>query len=175
MKTNRRKKKTKKVKRVQRPVAQIGVGPVGYAKVLTELRNKIKNSQVKAALAVNKELILLYWYIGQKILKQQKHEGWGTKVIERLANDLRREFPDMKGFSSRNFKYMRALAKTYPDKSIVQQLVAQLPWGHNCVIMDKTKDKSEREFYIKKVIENGWSRIKGSSLHFTLYTNCLLS
>jgi len=86
---------------------------------------------VRAALAVNRELVLLYWQIGREILGRQKQEGWGAKVIARLAQDLKQEFPEMKGLSSRNLNYMRAFAEGWSDESIVQQVVAQIPWGHN--------------------------------------------
>lgn len=86
---------------------------------------------MRAALAVNRELVLLYWQIGREILGRQKQEGWGAKVIARLAQDLKQEFPEMKGLSSRNLNYMRAFAEGWSDESIVQQVVAQIPWGHN--------------------------------------------
>jgi predicted nuclease of restriction endonuclease-like (RecB) superfamily len=90
-----------------------------YAAFLRSLKERIRQAQIKAALAVNNELILLYWQIGREILNRQQQEGWGTKVIERLAQDLKQEFPDIGGFSSRNLKYMRALAEAYPDEQIV--------------------------------------------------------
>lgn len=114
--------------------------------------------RVKAALAVNKELVFMYWQMGKEILNRQDNEGWGAKVIDKLAKDLKAEFPDMKGFSSRNLKYMGAFAEAYPDKQIVQQLVAQIPWGHNVRILDKVKDDNERLWYIQQTIENSWSR-----------------
>ena len=91
---------------------------IDYKTFLEELKERIRSAQVKAALAVNQELILLYWQIGREILAKQEVEGWGTKVIERIARDLKREFPDMKGFSSRNLRYMRAFAQAYPDEKI---------------------------------------------------------
>jgi len=107
---------------------------------------------------VNGELVLLYWQIGREILERQKQQGWGAKVIERLSKDLRSAFPEMRGFSSRNLKYMRAFAELWSDEQFVQQLAAQIPWFHDCVILDKAKTPEEREFYIQKTIENGWSR-----------------
>jgi predicted nuclease of restriction endonuclease-like (RecB) superfamily len=89
--------------------------------------------------------VLLYWQIGRDILARQEAQGWGSKVIDRLAVDLRREFPGMTGFSSRNLKYMRALAEAYGDVRFVQQVVAQIPWGHNARILDYVKDADERE------------------------------
>ncbi len=129
-----------------------------YQTFLQNLKQRITTAQVKAALAVNRELVLLYWQIGREILQRQDAQGWGAKVIEQLSKDLRSAFPNMKGFSSRNLKYMREFAENYPDEEFVQQLVAQIPWGHNVRILDKTKTPEEREFYIYKTIENGWSR-----------------
>jgi predicted nuclease of restriction endonuclease-like (RecB) superfamily len=103
-------------------------------------------------------LVALYWQIGQEILARQQQQGWGAKVIERLAKDLRKEFPEMKGFSPRNLKYMRAFAEAYPDEQMVQQAAAQIPWFHNCVLLDKVKDPEERLWYIQKTLEYGWSR-----------------
>jgi predicted nuclease of restriction endonuclease-like (RecB) superfamily len=126
--------------------------------LLQNLKERIRHAQVRAALSVNRELILLYWQIGREILNRQQQHGWGAKVIERLSADLRRAFPDMKGFSPRNLKYMRAFAEAYPDEQFVQQLVAQIPWGHNVRILDAAKDSTEREWYIRQTIQHGWSR-----------------
>jgi predicted nuclease of restriction endonuclease-like (RecB) superfamily len=101
---------------------------------------------------------LHYWEIGRDILASQKREGWGAKVIDRLANDLQREFPKLSGYSARNLKYMRAFAEAWPDRAIVQQLAAQIPWGQNCVLLDRLKDATTRAFYIRKTVEHGWSR-----------------
>lgn len=132
--------------------------PEGYSDWLAELKVKIHNAQQHATLAVNHELILLYWQIGRDILNRQAEQGWGAKVIERLAHDLRNLFPNMKGFSSRNLKYMRSFAGTWTDLAIVQQAVAQLPWGHNLVLLDKLSTQEARIWYAKKTIENNWSR-----------------
>lgn len=132
--------------------------PSGYESLLADLKNRILNTRVHAALSVNRELILLYWHIGRTILERQEQEGWGSKVIDRLADDLRREFPDMKGLSRANLFYMRAFAEAYPDMSIVQQLVGQLPWGHNVLLITKIKDLSLREWYARACIEHGWNR-----------------
>jgi predicted nuclease of restriction endonuclease-like (RecB) superfamily len=129
-----------------------------YNDFLKSLKERIRTAQVRAALAVNRELVLLYWQIGQDILIRQQQQGWGTKVIDQLAKDLKHEFPDMKGFSSRNLKYMRAFAEAYPDEPIVQQVVAQIPWGHNVRILDYVKAPTERLWYIQQTIEYGWSR-----------------
>lgn len=132
--------------------------PASYEQLLRELKNRIRSAQIKAALAVNRELVLLYWQIGREILQRQGQEGWGTKVIDRLAKDLKQEFPEMKGFSSRNLKYMRAFAEAWTGEPIVQQLAAQIPWFHNCILLDKVKPNSERIWYIQETIANGWSR-----------------
>jgi predicted nuclease of restriction endonuclease-like (RecB) superfamily len=132
--------------------------PANYAVLLTSLRERIRSAQVRAALAVNRELMLLYWQIGREILEQQTARGWGSKVIDRLSQDLRQAFPEMKGFSPRNLKYMRAFAEAWPDEAFVQQVAAQIPWFHNCVLLDKLATSAEREWYARKAIENGWSR-----------------
>jgi predicted nuclease of restriction endonuclease-like (RecB) superfamily len=121
-------------------------------------------------LAVNRELVTLYWQIGRDILDRQEKAGWGAGVIGRLAKDLRLEFPDVKGFSPRNLGYMKALAQAWPDEAILQQLVAQLPWGHNCVLLDKVKEAAERLWYIHQAVEYGWSRnILGMHIETGLY------
>jgi predicted nuclease of restriction endonuclease-like (RecB) superfamily len=132
--------------------------PKGYEKFLGELKERIRTAQLRASVSVNRELVLLYWQIGRDILARQKEHGWGAKVIDRLAGDLRREFPGMDGFSPRNLKYMRAFALAWPEEAIVQQAAAQIPWFHNCVLLDKVKDQSEREWYVQETINNGWSR-----------------
>jgi predicted nuclease of restriction endonuclease-like (RecB) superfamily len=92
------------------------------------------------------------------ILGRQNRAGWGARVIDRLAHDLREAFPDMKGVSPRNLKYMRAFAFAWPDRAIVQQLAAQIPWFHNCVLLDRVSDPAERQWYIRQTVEHGWSR-----------------
>ena len=116
-----------------------------YADFISKLKADNGRTQVKAALAVNRELVLLYWRIGNGILAKQKQLGWGAKVVEQISLDLRLEFPAMKGFSPRNLKYMRVFAETYADEAFVQQAVAQIPWGHNVRILNKVKDPVERE------------------------------
>ncbi len=129
-----------------------------YKHLLNDLKTRVASSKYKAALSVNKELILLYHTIGTQILETQSQQGWGSKVIDQLSKDLGTEFPEMKGFSTRNLKYMRKFAQEYTDSEFVQQVVAQLPWGHNIILMDRLADKQIRMFYIKKAIEHGWSR-----------------
>ncbi len=130
----------------------------GYDELLRDLQKRIGQAQVRAAVAVNRELVLLYWNIGREILTRQQQQGWGAKVIDRLAVDLRRAFPEMKGFSPRNLKYMRAFAEANSDEQFVQQVAAQIPWFHNCKLLDKVRDPLEREWYIQQTIQHGWSR-----------------
>lgn len=153
-------KKTKKTESeiVRQVAAQLIKAPAGYAELLEDLKARIRSAQTRAGLAVNRELVLLYWETGRQILFRQDKEGWGAKVIERLARDLSAEFPDIRGFSSRNLKYMRAFAETYQDKQFVQQVVAQIPWGHNVRILDHVKESTQREWYIRRTIQHGWSR-----------------
>lgn len=129
-----------------------------YSAFLKTLKDRIRRAQIKAAIAVNQELVLLYWQTGRDILERQQREGWGAKVIERLAKDLKWEFPEISGFSARNLKYMRAFAEAYPEEQIVQQVVAQIPWGHNVRILDHVKDHQERLWYARQTVINGWSR-----------------
>jgi predicted nuclease of restriction endonuclease-like (RecB) superfamily len=110
-----------------------------YRDLLAHLKTRIQTAQVRAAVAVNQELVMLYWQIGKEILTRQRVEGWGAKIIDQLGRDLHHTFPEMQGFSPRNLKYMRALAEAWPDEAIVQQAAAQLPWFHNCVLLDKVK------------------------------------
>jgi len=148
--------------------------PSKYQEIVKELKEKIRQARSKAVYSVNAQLLAIYWEIGKTILQQQAAEGWGTKVIDRLASDLKAEFPDMKGLSVRNIKYMRAFAEAYPDfklpsekslnqaeikiSEIVQVNLAQLSWYHHTTLLDKVKDPQVRLFYIQKTIENGWSR-----------------
>jgi predicted nuclease of restriction endonuclease-like (RecB) superfamily len=121
--------------------------PVDYPVFLADVKARIAAARTRAVLAVNSELIKLYWEIGHEILEREQREGWGARVISRLAADLRREFPDMTGLSLRNLRYMRAFARAWPadgSPPIVQQVVAQLPWGHNVTLLDKLEDRDPR-------------------------------
>ncbi|MBI4882154.1 MAG: DUF1016 domain-containing protein [Planctomycetes bacterium] len=132
--------------------------PRGYAKTLGEIKRRIQEERLRVVLAANSAMVLLYWDIGCVILDRQEREGWGAKVIDRLAADLREAFPDMRGFSPRNLKYMRAFAAAWPDGAIVQQLAARIPWFHNCVLLDRVSDPTERSWYVQQVVAQGWSR-----------------
>jgi len=132
--------------------------PAGYAELLEQLKARVRNSQVRAARAANSELLELYWSVGRDILDRQEQAGWGSRVIDRLATDLREEFPDQRGWSRRNLHYMRALAASWPDAEVVPQAVAQLPWGHVRVLLDKLSTRPERDWYAAAASEYGWSR-----------------
>lgn len=129
-----------------------------YTEWLTSVKHRIHNAQQQAVLKVNQELVLLYWQIGQDILTRQNEYGWGAKVIDKLSQDLRAAFPNMKGFSSRNLKYMRAFAQAWTDSQIVQEVLAQLPWYHHITLLDKLSDQQTRYWYVTKAIEKNWSR-----------------
>ena len=132
--------------------------PEGYAAWLADLKGRIHATQQHAARAVNTELLLLYWQIGSQILARQADQGWGAKVVDRLAHDLRIEFPEMRGFSSRNLKYMRAFAEAWPDIAFVQAVLAQLPWYHHLALLDKLNSPEIRRWYAAKAVEHNWSR-----------------
>lgn len=131
---------------------------IGYAETLAALKIKIREAQLKAVVTVNTEMIRLYWHIGQTIDINEKQGGWGAKIIEKLSKDLMSAFPGMKGFSQRNLLYMRQFADAYPDFGITQQPVAQIPWGHNVLLLTKIKDLNQRLWYAERTIEHGWSR-----------------
>lgn len=132
--------------------------PAGYADWLTELKTQIHEAQQRAAQSINLELVLLYWNIGKAILTRQEKQGWGAKVVDRLAHDLRTAFPDMQGFSPRNLKYMRAFALAWPDEAFVQAVLHKLPWYHHLALLDKLDTSETRRWYAAKAIEHNWSR-----------------
>lgn len=132
--------------------------PPDYAGLLTELKQRIREERLRVVLAANAAMVLLYWDIGRAILERQQREGWGAKVIDRLSTDLRREFPEMQGLSPRNLKYMRAFAAAWPDRQIVQGVLAQTTWYHNIALLDKLNDPDARLWYARMAREEGWSR-----------------
>ena len=153
---------------VQPPVAQL---PAGYAALLEDIKARIRQAQIKAALSVNRELIRLYWDMGRQIVDRQQRHGWGAAIIERLAMDLQKAFPGVNGFSSRNLWRMRAFyvaysqgAKVLPQAAAelkgthLPQVVAEIPWGHNAVLLERVKDPAQRLWYAQQTIEHGWSR-----------------
>ncbi|MGL5720377.1 MAG: DUF1016 N-terminal domain-containing protein [Alphaproteobacteria bacterium] len=121
-----------------------------YTKLLADLKQRVAASRYKAALSVNKELILLYHHVGMQIFEAQERQGWGAKVIGQLSKDLKSEFPEMKGFSSRNLSYMRKFAQEYTADEIGQQPVDQIPWGHIVTLIYAISSKLERHFYIQE-------------------------
>jgi len=129
-----------------------------YISFISEIKNKIKQAQIKAAIKVNEELLRLYWDIAKMIVERQKISKWGDSVIEKISNDLKREFPNMKGFSIRNLKYMKQWYLFYSKGQQVVAQIFQIPWGHNIAIITKCKNIDEALFYVRKTIQNGYSR-----------------
>jgi predicted nuclease of restriction endonuclease-like (RecB) superfamily len=129
---------------VDSPAHPSGQLPADYPEFLAEVKARIASARTRAVLAVNSELIQLYWEIGRDVIAREEREGWGSKVIDRLASDLRREFPNMTGLSRSNLHYMRAFAKAWPaeeaSSGIVQQVVGRLPWGHNIALITKLEE-----------------------------------
>lgn len=126
-----------------------------YKQIFENIKQEVLKSQYKAMQVVNRELIIMYWNVGKIILENYE---WGNKFIDSLSMDLKLDFPNSTGFSVRNLKYMRKFAEEYTDFEFVQQVVAQIPWGHNIVLLDKVKNIEERQWYIKESLKNGWSR-----------------
>ncbi len=133
------------------------VGP-DYAAWLVDLKSRIQRARTQAALAVNQELVRLYRHLGSEILARQDRQGWGAKVIDRLAVDLRAAFPDMRGLSASNLKYMRFFAELCPVLQIGQQPADQLPWFHIVTLLTKVTDPDQREWYAIRAVERAWSR-----------------
>ena len=129
-----------------------------YKSTLVELKSRIAEAQVRAIISVNKELVLLYWHIGDSLQKKQQNSAWGSKIIDKISMDIKESFPDMDGFSSRNIRFMIQFAREYRDVEIVKQLVSQIPWGHNIILLQKVANQDERLWYAQQTIENGWSR-----------------
>lgn len=140
-----------------------------YKEWLMRLKSKIRSMQLKAAVAVNGALIEFYWELGRIITEKQSQTKWGDKLIDQVARDLKTEFPDMAGLSNSNLKYCKRFY-TFYQSSMGQQPVDQIPWGHNILIFSKSRDMDEAGFYIRKTIENGWSRdVLGLQLKSHLY------
>lgn len=137
---------------------RIAAFPPDYADWLADIKNRVQAARSRAALAANAELIALYWQIGDDLLQRQQSANWGDKVLDRLASDLREAFPEMKGFSSRNLKYMRYFAEHCPRQAFGQQAAAQLPWFHVVTLLTKLADNGAREWYAQHAIAEGWSR-----------------
>lgn len=129
-----------------------------YKSFLKDLKSRLRTSQIKAGLAVNKELIKFYWELGSDIIKYQKQYKWGEKFLEQLSHDLRQNYPGMQGFSKKNLEHMRRFALLYPNIEFAKQVVSQLPWGHIVRLMQMVKDQKVKEWYAEQTINNGWSR-----------------
>ncbi len=141
------------------PVAPPRAGlPADYAAALTAIKTRIAEERLRIVLSANAAMVLLYWDVGRMILDRQKQAGWGAKVVDRLSADLREAFPEMQGFSPRNLKYMRAFAAAWPERAIVQRAAAQIPWFHNCVLLDRVPDSDTRHWYVQAIVREGWSR-----------------
>lgn len=132
--------------------------PEGYAAFLADLKGRVERERVRVVVAANSALVLLYWDLGKAILDRQAAEGWGAKVIDRLASDLAEAYPEMKGFSPRNLLFMRSFAEAYPDHEQVKQLVSLLPWGHVIRLLQRIKAPEVRDWYAQVAIREGWSR-----------------
>lgn len=131
---------------------------VQYGKLLQDIKARIQAARYRAFRAVNRELISLYWDIGRMIVERQREHGWGKSVVERLSADLQKEFPGAHGYSRDNLWRMRMFYLEYKDDEKLAQLVPEIPWGHNVLILQKTRGSAEREYYLKAVRELGWSR-----------------
>lgn len=129
-----------------------------YKHFLSDIKNRLKTSQIRAALAANSELIRFYWQLGADLIEKQKAFKWGDQFLEQLSHDMRQGFPEMQGFSKRNLEYMRRFALLYPEIDFAKQPVSQLPWGHIVRLMQMIKSEQEREWYAVQTIKNGWSR-----------------
>lgn len=131
---------------------------LNYGEFLQEIKNKIISAHISVVRRVNKELINLYWEIGRSIVEKQKLYKWGQSIVEKLSKDLQSEFPNVQGFSSRNLWDMKRFHEAYKDYPILRQAVAEIPWGHHLVILNKISNIEERQYYIKASAEMGWSR-----------------
>ena len=140
---------------IESEVKRVLMNSSEYISIVENIKREIKAAQYRAAIHANVDMLLLYHDIGCVI---NEHKLWGNRFIDNLATDIRIDFPESKGYSVRNLKYMAKFAETYPNREFVQQVVAQIPWGHNVVLLDKVSDAKEREWYIKKSAKNGWSR-----------------
>lgn len=169
-----KRKKTTKKKILSQAVTEMESVPRvsmvrGYATFFAEIKARVAAAQTRATLAVNREMLALYWNIGRDIVERQKNEKWGTAVIERLASDMQKTFPGIEGFSERNIWRMRAFYLAYPAKAgrtkampkgllFLPQAVTEIPWGHQVVLIETVKSQKERDFYAKMALKHGWSR-----------------
>lgn len=132
--------------------------PAGYNEFLHEVKTHIRQRQYQALRAANKELLALYWWLGEAISRRQAEQGWGKAVVKTLARDLQAEFPGRNGFSAQNLWLMRQFFNEYSDKPKLQPLVGEISWSHNLLIMARCKDDLEREFYLRASTRFGWTK-----------------
>ena len=129
-----------------------------YREFLNVIKSRIRSARISAARAVNKELISLYWEIGKNIVEKQEQLGRGKAIVERLSLDLMTDFPGVSGFSARNLWDMRRFYEAYYSDEKLRQLVAEIPWGQNLLILNKVKNPMARLYYLNETAEMGWSR-----------------
>ena len=129
-----------------------------YLALLSDLKARISNAQVRAAVAVNTELVVLYWQVGTALNEQVRAARWGAKILDQLARDLKLAFPDLGGFSPRNLRYMRQFAAAWPAPEFWQPVVARLSWSHHLILLEKLDSEDQRLWYAQAALEYGWSR-----------------
>ena len=139
---------------IESEVKRVLMNSSEYISIVENIKREIKAAQYRAAIHANVDMLLLYHDIGCVI---NEHKLWGNRFIDNLATDIRMDFPESKGYSVRNLKYMAKFAETYPNREFVQTVSAQIPWSHNIAIIEKVKDPEQRIWYIQKTAENGWS------------------
>ncbi|UIR56716.1 PDDEXK nuclease domain-containing protein [Sphingobacterium sp. SRCM116780] len=159
MSDNNRKQRGNKIEKVIFPIAEsISNMPADYQSFIASLVDTIQKERLNAILSANQSMIVMYWHIGDAIIKQQTSQGWGTRVIDRMAHDLKQNFPDITGFSPRNLNYMKRFAESWPNLNDVQNYVSKLSWRSNITLVDKIRDPELRLWYAHKALENGMSR-----------------
>ncbi|MHB1221249.1 MAG: DUF1016 N-terminal domain-containing protein, partial [Gammaproteobacteria bacterium] len=129
-----------------------------YITILEEAKQKILSSRIQIAKAASREQFTLYWWLGQMIVEAQTKHGWGRSVVEQLSVDLKKAFGGTIGFSPQNLWYMRQFSREYKDHPNLQQLVGEIPWGQNLAILSKVKNPEAKEYYLRGVLEQGWTR-----------------
>ena len=194
-----KKKSKSKGEIVQQPAAEAEIVrplatelPAGYAELLEDIKDRIRHAQVRAVVAASRELIQLYWNIGQEIVQRQDREGWGKAIVRQLASDLQREFPGMAGFSPQNIWYMRAFYLAWTeevaklsqpvrvlDGQNLPQAVGEIPWGHNLQLLAKLITPQQRLWYAQKTVQFGWSRavlvlLRSENTHAKPHRGCII-
>jgi predicted nuclease of restriction endonuclease-like (RecB) superfamily len=142
-----------KVVRLPKPIL-----PDSYTDLFQEIKEKVQQTRLRSVMAANSAMVHLYWEVGRSILLRQTEQGWGSKVVRYLAEDLQIALPDMRGLSPRNLLFMRSFAQQWPDAEIVKQVVSLLPWGHIIILIQRVKDAAARDWYARQSTQYGWSR-----------------